>query len=218
MHGVLGPRVAVADDRADRGQRGRSALRRVAGRTDERCSCGGSSRRSSSTSALCTWLFNAAVVFEFGRRIERGAGSWCCSLLTLLIAVVSNVAQFLATRAPLFGGLSGVAYGLFAYVAVRGRLDRAPIWQVNPSFSIGVRGHAGADDAAASPKYSVCTLPTPCIGSALASGIAAAAMWRPARETVAWQLTIVEPLGSGVLRGACAAHRRAGRYALQLGG
>lgn len=82
--------------------------------------------------------FNAAVVIEFGRRIERGAGSITVLSLTMLIAVVSNIAQFIVTATPLFGGLSGVAYGLFAYVATRGRLDRAPIWQVNPSFSIGV--------------------------------------------------------------------------------
>jgi len=83
-------------------------------------------------------LFNAAVVIEFGRRIERGAGSAILLLLTLLIASISNVAQFFVTHAPLFGGLSGVAYGLFAYVVVRGRFDPAPFWQVNPSFSVGV--------------------------------------------------------------------------------
>ena len=82
--------------------------------------------------------FNAAVVIEFGRRIERGAGSIALLLLTLLIAVFGNVAQFLSVQAPLFGGLSGVAYGLFAYVATRGRFDAAPMWQVNRSFSIGV--------------------------------------------------------------------------------
>jgi GlpG protein len=83
-------------------------------------------------------LFNVAVVIEFGRRIERGAGSAVLLLLTLLIASISNVAQFLVTHAPLFGGLSGVAYGLFAYVVARGRFDPAPVWQVNPSFSVGV--------------------------------------------------------------------------------
>jgi len=83
-------------------------------------------------------LFNAAVVIEFGRRIERGAGSWFLLCLTLLIAIASNLAQFFVSHAALFGGLSGVAYGLFAYVAVRGRLDAAPDWRVNPSFSVVV--------------------------------------------------------------------------------
>jgi GlpG protein len=80
-------------------------------------------------------LFNAAVVIEFGRRIERGAGSSFLLSLTLLIAIASNLAQFFVSHAALFGGLSGVAYGLFAYVAVRGRFDAAPDWRVNPSFS-----------------------------------------------------------------------------------
>ena len=83
--------------------------------------------------------FNAAVVVEFGRRIERGAGSLALLWLTLSIAIVSNVAQFALTHAPLFGGLSGVAYGLVAYVVVRGRFDRTDrVWFVNPSFAIGV--------------------------------------------------------------------------------
>src|SRR5262249_49119829 len=82
--------------------------------------------------------FNAAVVVEFGRRIEHGAGSVPLLLLTLAIAVVSNVAQFALTHAPLFGGLSGVAYGLVAYVVVRGRFDRERVWFVNPSFAIAV--------------------------------------------------------------------------------
>ncbi len=68
-------------------------------------------------------LFNAAVVIEFGRRIERGAGTAVLLGLTLVIAIASNAVQFLVSGAALFGGLSGVAYGLFAYVVVRGRFD-----------------------------------------------------------------------------------------------
>jgi GlpG protein len=83
--------------------------------------------------------FNAAVVVEFGRRIERGAGSLALLLLTLSIAIVSDVAQFAFTHQPLFGGLSGVAYGLVAYVVVRGRFDRAErVWYVIPSFTVAV--------------------------------------------------------------------------------
>lgn len=83
-------------------------------------------------------LFNVAVVFEFGRRIERGAGSALLFALILLIAVASNVAQFVMTNAALFGGLSGVAYGLFGYVVVRGRFEASPVWQVNRSFALSV--------------------------------------------------------------------------------
>lgn len=83
-------------------------------------------------------LFNAAVVIEFGRRIERGAGVAVLLGLTLVIAVASNVAQFLVSGAVLFGGLSGVAYGLFAFVVVRGRFSASPHWRVNPAFSVAV--------------------------------------------------------------------------------
>jgi GlpG protein len=83
-------------------------------------------------------MLNAAVVIEFGRRIERGAGSPTLLGLTLAIAIASNAAQFLVTRAALFGGLSGVAYGLLAYVVARGRFDAKTPWRVNPSFSIAV--------------------------------------------------------------------------------
>jgi GlpG protein len=83
-------------------------------------------------------LFNAAVVIEFGRRIERGAGSIVLLGLMLLIAIASNAMQFVVSGAALFGGLSGVAYGLFAYVVVRGRYGAAQVWRVNPSFTVAV--------------------------------------------------------------------------------
>jgi GlpG protein len=81
-------------------------------------------------------LFNVAIVVEFGRRIERSAGSLCLALTTLAIGVASNVVQFLAVGAALFGGLSGIAYGLFGYVVVRGRFDAARDWHVNRAFIV----------------------------------------------------------------------------------
>jgi GlpG protein len=83
-------------------------------------------------------LFNAAIVIEFGRRIERGAGSWFLVALTLAIAIASNVVQFYVAGTALFGGLSGVAYGLFGYVVVRGRFEVGLDWRVNPSLVVGV--------------------------------------------------------------------------------
>jgi rhomboid protease GlpG len=83
-------------------------------------------------------LFNVAIVVEFGRRIERSAGSLCLLVGLLLIAVCSNTAQFVAADAALFGGLSGVAYGLFGYVVVRGRFDAGHDWQVNRAFTVAM--------------------------------------------------------------------------------
>jgi GlpG protein len=83
-------------------------------------------------------LFNVALVTEFGRRIEQICGTWLFLALVASVAVVSNLAQFLST-AGLFGGLSGVAYGLFAFVVVRGRLaPEVEAWHVHRSFVIGV--------------------------------------------------------------------------------
>jgi GlpG protein len=125
-------------------------------------------------------LFNAAVVVEFGRRIEHGAGSGSLLLLTLLIAVSGNVAQFAVTSAPLFGGLSGVAYGLFAYVAVRGRFDKAPAWQVHPSFSLGVVILLVLMSSGVTEAFGVYIANTVhWVGLAL--GAIAALVWRPTR-------------------------------------
>jgi GlpG protein len=122
--------------------------------------------------------FNAAIVIEFGRRIERGAGSLALLLLTLLIAVVSNALQFVVSHAPLFGGLSGVAYGLFAYVATRGQFDPAPAWRVNPSFSIGVVVLLALMTTGITEAFGLYIANTVhWVG--LGIGIAAALLWRP---------------------------------------
>lgn len=64
------------------------------------------------------WLhlaFNALWYWELGRRIELRSGSLWLLGLTLLFALVSNLAQWLFSGPVLFGGLSGVLYGLLGY-------------------------------------------------------------------------------------------------------
>ncbi|EZQ17186.1 rhomboid family intramembrane serine protease [Halopseudomonas bauzanensis] len=64
------------------------------------------------------WLhlaFNALWYWELGRRIELRSGGWWLLGLTLLFAVISNTAQWLFGGPALFGGLSGVLYGLLGY-------------------------------------------------------------------------------------------------------
>ena len=65
---------------------------------------------------------NVLCLLVLGGMIERRHGSLRLGLLILLFAVVSNIAQYLIAG-PLFGGLSGVIYGLFGYVWLRGRTD-----------------------------------------------------------------------------------------------
>ncbi len=80
--------------------------------------------------------FNLAVITEFSRRVEARDGSKLFALVVLLIGVISNLGQFLYSGYPLFGGLSGVGYGLVGYVLVRHRLapDDAA-WQVHMGFA-----------------------------------------------------------------------------------
>ncbi len=191
------PAVALVDDRAGRRPRRRTCRCRRC----RRCS------RAAQVWRLVTpifihfgvahLLFNAAVVIEFGRRIERGAGS---PVLLLTDAADRRRQQRRAVsrrrHAALFGGLSGVAYGLFAYVVVRGRFDRGAGLARQSVVQHRGRGHARADEHRRHRSCSVCTSPIPCIGSGSRVGaIAAAAVaTRHARDVNA-QLTIVESLG-----------------------
>jgi GlpG protein len=81
-------------------------------------------------------LFNVLMFLDLGRQVELRRGPVRFLLLVLLIAVVSNVAQFYLgdagwsfttgfTMAPSgkFGGLSGVLYGLFGYIWVKARRE-----------------------------------------------------------------------------------------------
>jgi GlpG protein len=67
---------------------------------------------------------NLLWLLVLGGMIERRHGSFRLGVMILLFAVISNVAEYLSSG-PLFGGLSGVIYGLFGYVWLRGRVDPA---------------------------------------------------------------------------------------------
>lgn len=74
--------------------------------------------------------FNLLWWMELGRIIERFQSGPQLVGVTLVTAVVSAVAQFLASG-PAFGGLSGVVYGLLGYLWIYGK--------VNPSAGYGLR-------------------------------------------------------------------------------
>lgn len=59
--------------------------------------------------------FNALWYWELGRRIELYSGSLWLLGLTVLFALTSNLAQWLVSPDVVFGGLSGVLYGLLGY-------------------------------------------------------------------------------------------------------
>lgn len=84
-------------------------------------------------------LFNCAVVWEVGRRVETLEGSLRSILLLLLLSFASNLAQFWFSGMANFGGLSGVAYGLVGFVLVRARLTpKEPLWQLPSGVAVGL--------------------------------------------------------------------------------
>jgi GlpG protein len=67
-------------------------------------------------------LFNMLWLFQLGSMIEGRQGHTCFVLLMIALAVGSNLAQYMF-GGPAFGGMSGVVYGMFGYVWLRGRFD-----------------------------------------------------------------------------------------------
>lgn len=83
------------------------------------------------------WLhivFNSLWLWELGARVERVMGSLNMLLLFLVIALVSNVAQFVFGGPGLFGGMSGVVYGLLGFCWVGPLLQ--PAWNIQPTPGI----------------------------------------------------------------------------------
>lgn len=80
------------------------------------------------------WLhitFNCLWLWELGRRCEAVLGSANTLGLILVIAVASNCSQHLYGGPGLFGGLSGVVYGLLGFAWVAPLLQ--PAWRIQPA-------------------------------------------------------------------------------------
>jgi len=64
------------------------------------------------------WLhlaFNCLWLWELGRRVEIAVGHLNTLMLCLSVAVICNVSQFVYSGSILFGGMSGVVYGLLGF-------------------------------------------------------------------------------------------------------
>jgi GlpG protein len=76
--------------------------------------------------------FNMALLFSLGRQVEIARGSWRFAALVLALAALSNPAAYGLAHlswgdghldihsSPNFGGMSGVLYGLFGYIWMKG--------------------------------------------------------------------------------------------------
>jgi len=73
--------------------------------------------------------FNMVWLYQLGSAIEQHHSIKRMAVLVLIISVTSNLAQFLWSG-PMFGGMSGVVYGLLGYVWIQGKF--------NPRAGIGL--------------------------------------------------------------------------------
>ena len=83
------------------------------------------------------WLhivFNCLWLWELGTRVERVTGSTNMLGLFVVIALVSNASQYLFGGPGLFGGMSGVVYGLLGFTWVAPLLQ--PRWAIQPTPAI----------------------------------------------------------------------------------
>jgi GlpG protein len=78
-------------------------------------------------------VFNMLWLWQLGSMMEVLRGWRRYALFLLGIALLSNLGQF-AVSGPAFGGMSGVVYGLLGYTWVRGRLDPASGFFVEPQI------------------------------------------------------------------------------------
>ena len=67
-------------------------------------------------------FFNMLWLLDLGSMIEGRKGTLQLALLVVGTAALSNLAQFYY-RGPLFGGMSGVVYGLLGYAWMKGKFD-----------------------------------------------------------------------------------------------
>ena len=68
-------------------------------------------------------FFNLWWLKDLGTAIERVFSSRYLLLFVLVTAVFSHILEYAVSGPTTFGGMSGVVYGLFAFIWIRGRLD-----------------------------------------------------------------------------------------------
>ncbi len=77
-------------------------------------------------------VFNMIMFWQLGNLIENRFNARYLLALILVIGILSNLGQVL-WKSPNFGGMSGVDYGLFGFLWIRGRFDPYAGWQLNQS-------------------------------------------------------------------------------------
>jgi GlpG protein len=78
-------------------------------------------------------LFNMLWLRDLGSMIEGRQSPVYLLVLVVVIAAGSNTAQFYFGHSPMFGGMSGVVYGLLGYIWLRGKFDPGSGLFLHPS-------------------------------------------------------------------------------------
>ncbi len=79
---------------------------------------------------------NTLWYWELGRRIEARQGPWVLLGLTLVFSLAANFAQYLWAGPSLFGGLSGVLYGLLGHCWLFQRLAPSAAYRLPPGVLV----------------------------------------------------------------------------------
>ena len=79
---------------------------------------------------------NSLWLWELGRRIEWLQGAVTLLLLVAFFGVVSNFAQYWWSGPSLFGGLSGVLYGLLGHCWMYQKLASNPVYRLPPGVLV----------------------------------------------------------------------------------
>lgn len=77
-------------------------------------------------------FFNMLWLRDLGSMIEARQNSWILFILVAVFAATSDLGQFMVSG-PGFGGMSGVVFGLFGYIWIRGKYDPGSGLYLHPS-------------------------------------------------------------------------------------
>lgn len=84
--------------------------------------------------------FNMLMLYSFGPMIEDRRGTVFMLMLVIAVAVLSNAGQAweatIRDQASLFGGMSGVCYGVFGYIFIKSKFDGREPYNLPPGTTI----------------------------------------------------------------------------------